>query len=377
MSLLVFHGIKGKRPIEGWSSEAQAVFNEMTTDPSLEQKGRIDDYIKYLKDGGVWSKLDVMYLFAGHTNTGGEALINIKNPGTFNATLVNSPSFSAYQGFTGDGSTSYINTNWSPGGDGVNFTQNSASIGYHCNTALTGSSSTNIYGAYSGGNYIRCWPRYTTDVRFVRINYTGNNLEAAGQTDTTGLFADVVTSSTTQVSYRNASSIDTGSDTTTGVPDSDMYVLAGNISGAGGWTPAQVGLFFAGASLTQIEVGTIVTAYNEYLAGVSTGGWETESETLFNAMTTEPDNTHKGYVNTLIKALKDNNLWSKIDVAYLLAGHTNAASEALINIKNPGTNDATAVNSPTFTQYEGFTGNGWKRYECVHKPQLYIRNRQR
>src|SRR5262249_49915232 len=42
-------------------------------------------------------------------------------------TPVNSPTFTGQQGYTGDGSSSYLNTGYAAGINGVNFTQNSAS----------------------------------------------------------------------------------------------------------------------------------------------------------------------------------------------------------------------------------------------------------
>lgn len=41
---------------------------------------------------------------------------------------------------------------------------------------------------------------------------------------------------------------------------------------------------------------------------------------------------------------------------YMYAQTTNGASEALLNWLNPGTNDGTLNNTPTFTALEGFTG---------------------
>jgi hypothetical protein len=94
-------------------------------------------------------------------------------------------------------------------------------------------------------------------------------------------------------------------------------------------------------------------------------------------MTTEPDNTHKGYINTLVTTLKDNSIWAKIDIAYLLAAHTNANDEALINIVNPGTFDGVEVpngGSLTFTQYEGFASDGNAYINTSYNPSTDATN---
>jgi hypothetical protein len=79
--------------------------------PAQQTKGR--QLILDLVNANVWAELDVFYNF--HTDgNAGFALINWKNPGTFQAVLVNAPVFTSNYGFTGDGLTSYINTTFAP-----------------------------------------------------------------------------------------------------------------------------------------------------------------------------------------------------------------------------------------------------------------------
>lgn len=94
-----------------------------------------------------------------------------------------------------------------------------------------------------------------------------------------------------------------------------------------------------------------------WLAGLAPS-YEAESEALFAAMGTQPDDTRKGHINTLILSLKTEGIWTISDILYGMAGHTNADSK--INWKDPaaGTYNLVVVGSPTFTTDRGWAGTG-------------------
>lgn len=80
-----------------------------------------------LKAGGVWSELDVFYVFAtgtGATNT--FASLNWKTPTSYQATLNNPLTFATNVGFTNN-STGSISTNFIPSSQGVNYQKDDAS----------------------------------------------------------------------------------------------------------------------------------------------------------------------------------------------------------------------------------------------------------
>lgn len=114
-----------------FSSYYIAILNQATsqgyTKPSqrvqILQNDLIDRLVKY----GIWDKLDILYVFA---QDGGEdfATINWINPsGANSATLVNSPTFTSNQGFTGNLTSNWIDTNFNPATQGVQYKQNDAS----------------------------------------------------------------------------------------------------------------------------------------------------------------------------------------------------------------------------------------------------------
>ena len=110
--------------------------------PSAPQQKLQNQLVKDLKTAGVWSKLDSFANFA----TDGDsdfALIDWKRLITM--TAANAPAFTDNQGFKGDGSSAYINTNFTPSTDGVNYALNSCSFGYYAFSVLdTGINNINI-----------------------------------------------------------------------------------------------------------------------------------------------------------------------------------------------------------------------------------------
>ena len=96
--------------VVAYDADAQAYFDAVPNAYDDTYKGYINTLVTTLKSDGNWTKLDRLWLFANTTT--GNAIIDLK--ALASATLVNAPAFVADQGYTGDGSTSYINSNYTP-----------------------------------------------------------------------------------------------------------------------------------------------------------------------------------------------------------------------------------------------------------------------
>jgi hypothetical protein len=105
---------------------ASTIIDAFTTEPAVERKLAINDLIVRLKGTTIWAKLDALYLLAAHESAA--ALVNWKNPGTYDLTLhgTTAPSFVTDSGFVTDGVDNYLNTNFNPSTAGGSFAQNSA-----------------------------------------------------------------------------------------------------------------------------------------------------------------------------------------------------------------------------------------------------------
>ena len=118
----------------GYDDATQALLDEATTDGYTAASGSVltalDTFITTLKSDGVWALLDAIWLPA--TNGDSDfATYNLKDPDSYQLTKVNSPTFTSLQGFSTDGSSSYLNTNFNPSTNGVNLSLNAASIGVY------------------------------------------------------------------------------------------------------------------------------------------------------------------------------------------------------------------------------------------------------
>ena len=124
---------------------AMAIMAAFTTPATMARQQLINTLVVALKAGGtssIWSNSDVIYVLAAADSQA--ALINWRNPGTFNATAVNSPTHKVDRGFTGDGASSRVDTGWTPSTNGIKYIRDNASAwawslasGQH-NTGLIG-----------------------------------------------------------------------------------------------------------------------------------------------------------------------------------------------------------------------------------------------
>ena len=180
---------------------------------------------------GDWLEYDRFWLFAQDDQI--NAKRSIINPTSSIATEVNSPSFSAYGGYTGNGTNSCVNCNWVPSTDGVKFTKNSSTqLAY----ALTAGK--NELGALFGCRHFAAPTTGMTIVPsgtvagFLAQGNNNTNLTAAGYTRSDGMFMTIRTSSTSLTGYANGSSIGTDATATVGLVDVSMFACADNSSGS-------------------------------------------------------------------------------------------------------------------------------------------------
>lgn len=128
--------------IGGFSQAAQTIFDRFTELPTAAKAVMatfIDAQITAL------GLLDSYWYFS--LNTSANSLIDWN--GLSNASIVNAPPFVSFAGFSLNGSTQHINSNFLPGTDGVNFQQDDAGVFAHIEDAP--GSSEGIFGWRDGG----------------------------------------------------------------------------------------------------------------------------------------------------------------------------------------------------------------------------------
>jgi hypothetical protein len=122
-----------------FDSDYQAILDKAVslgyTLPSSNTQTLQNTLLTSLKTDGVWDKLDIFYVFAVDNNASEFTTINWKNPNALvntptQSTLINAPAFTNKAGFTGNGADNYINTNYNPATQSINYTLNNASRYY-------------------------------------------------------------------------------------------------------------------------------------------------------------------------------------------------------------------------------------------------------
>jgi hypothetical protein len=93
-----------------------------------------------------------------------------------------------------------------------------------------------------------------------------------------------------------------------------------------------------------------------YAGMVNASAYETESTTLFAAMTTAPSATRKSQINTFIQDIKTGGVWAKLAKIAVMGAHAEQA--ALLNWKAPAGTAFTKSGTITFAVDRGFTGDG-------------------
>jgi hypothetical protein len=257
-----------------YTPEYQAVLDYATlqgyTLPSLAQRIKQNNHIIALKSLGIWDLLDVYYVFA----TDGDsdfATINQKNPSSFQCTKVNSPTFTANQGFTFNGTTNYLNTNWVPSVDGVNYTLNSAGIFIHENTNVSSN-------GIAVGMQVSAGVRYSTIIpksAGTNIGYTVNSNSATtntliGAESSIGLTLVNRVSSLNVNAFKNGTQrgVDNAQAVAPGLSTVAPYIGARNTNGvADSFRASQISCVGFGANLTSVQAN-LYTAWNNYLTSL-------------------------------------------------------------------------------------------------------------
>jgi hypothetical protein len=250
-----------------YDADAQALFDAMDVQPSAARKTLYNTLINDLKAAGVWTKLDIFYILAAHDAQA--ARLNLKSPGTFTATeSVTPPTFETDRGYTGNGTSSRLNTTWVPSTNGVNLVQNDASAWFWSRTDVAGATlSKGSIGNGSNAPFLGVYPwDGAVDRMLYHIN-TGTAQSTGNFTSTTslGMFGVSRTASALSKGWRNGAQL--GSNSTvvsTGRPTEEQWICAVNASS---FDTRQMAMAAWGASLAGLEA-SFYNAVSAYLQGV-------------------------------------------------------------------------------------------------------------
>jgi hypothetical protein len=218
---------------------------------------------------GIWSKLDVLHVYATQNST--TALLNLKS-NSYTGTANGSPAFVADRGFTGvDASaTVYIDTGFNPATAGGNYSQDSAHISAWSNTtpANSGPSGGVVIGSEISASHTAVYSRYNDGFSYFGVNASATNFTSTG-TPSNGHFLANRSSSSALQGYKNGTSVLTWTNTSVAPASQNIYALANHgPSGANLGTAFQLPAISIGSSLSSTDVTNFYNRLRTYMTAV-------------------------------------------------------------------------------------------------------------
>ena len=181
-------------------------------------------------------------------------------------TAVNSPTFTASQGYNGNGTNSYLNTNYNPTTNGVKYTLDSASLYVY---SRTNSNNSKIDIGHSNATSYA-----TLDLRdggsFYRSINQINLISGTVVANSLGLFSGVRLASQDVRSFKNGVSLLGNTTDSSTLINNNMYVLALNSNGtASNFSARQLSLSAIGSGV--VNQSTFYTAVQALGTSI---GWQ-------------------------------------------------------------------------------------------------------
>ena len=245
--------------------DAVLFFTFWIVQPPVSYKQKISKLIKSLKADGNWSLLDRLWIRAAYNQQG--ANISLVNPSSSQSTTTTSPGWVQFQGYTGDGASSYVNTLFTPSTQGVNFTQNNSCQFFYSrtesqeNSLMGGAGAANLHGTHMN-------IRTVSDTIQCRLNAT-TAVATVANTTSLGLFTTERTS-TTNVNYkRNGVLLGSASVLSTGITNVICFEGANNANGvAANFSLRQIAI--SGYGSASIDAVKFFASTNAYMASIRT-----------------------------------------------------------------------------------------------------------
>jgi hypothetical protein len=195
---------------------------QLGTRPSFVTISAVNTFIRQCKADGNWTLLDRFWLFAQDVQA--NAKVSIPNPTSTQITEVNAPAWSANNGYTSNGTTSYLNSNYNPSTNGVNYVQNSGSIHLKIQTNTASGVQVEMgvgdMANVNPGTWI--WSRAFTNLSGLRIN--GNTTLTAANADASGFYQSIRNASNARALYMNGVLLSSDAAASTGLPNGNIYI---------------------------------------------------------------------------------------------------------------------------------------------------------
>ena len=224
-----------------------AWLQQLSTPPSGIWLRHFNRMIKGHRKDGNLLLLDRLWIFA--TEVQAHAKVSVVNPSSTQITEVNTPAWVALQGYTGNGSSSYLNSNFAPSA-GVRFLLNTASFGVYSRTS-NAALSKNCMAVNDATNGAVIYERAAGDVMYVQVN-SANVADPVTNTLTTGLLSNTRMDSATVEGWRNGASLGTVARVSSARVAINFFIGARNNNGSAvNFSTLQLSMAYIGGGIDQ------------------------------------------------------------------------------------------------------------------------------
>lgn len=233
----------------------------LTTPLTATRLELINDLVVQLKADGNWTKLDRLWIHT--TEAQDQAVVSLVNPSSTKITEHNSPTWAPNVGYTGNGTNMYLDTNYNPNTDGINYILNDAMLGSYIRSNQL-SDNAAVIGVTDASSYRSAiYPRYTTNTFFSQLNTAAANLISYSNNNSLGFFSVTRTASNLQTGYINGISKATNSGASTTVANYKINILSNSYAGtAAEFTLRTIGLSLIGAgTINQLKLYNAIQTF--------------------------------------------------------------------------------------------------------------------
>lgn len=246
---------------------AEALFARMTTPPTEGRKAVINNLIVALKTDGIWDDLDTLWVMAAETQQA--ATLNWKST-SFTLTEVSSIAWTADEGYTGDGSADYLETNYVPSTDGVAWASaTDASMGIYIRTNVQEAGFD--MGVLDGNNTASIIGRFNTNNRLIakinRVNPGGG--AGSVNSDSRGFLTVERNNSSGEEAFWNGVTNGTSAIASSARPGLEIFIACvNNNGGAATFATKQYSVAYCGAYLGSTKQAALYTAVQAYMTAI-------------------------------------------------------------------------------------------------------------
>lgn len=250
------------------TSEYNAILSRASalgyTAPSAAQQTKQNTFLAALKTAGIFSELDLLYVFANDV-TGNFWKLNWISPSSYELTEpAGAVTKTSNVGIAGNGSSTYVTPTWVPATNAVKYTLNDASIAMYVNNNV--GEAKYACGMTVGGNEITIAPRWSDNNFYGCINAASANFNTYANASSIGFYQMTRASATNMKLFKNGSQVDTETKNSNALPGSGLsiWICARN---AASFSTYQIGFFAAGSNL-EAKASDFYTAWNTYFTSL-------------------------------------------------------------------------------------------------------------